>query len=313
MTKRLIGMAVSALILWLIWRRIDAHALALAIRSSNPGWLIAGLACVVPLTLATAWRFHILARSNVTLREALRLILSASTLNLFFPSKMGDLAKGWVLARRHAVDGHPAVAIVVLEKLLDLASLLLWGVTALVWVAGDDPWLWLMAALVAALLILLMLLIGPWPLAAWAMRRLSARLPGRIGRTARSFPHEWTTLIRWFWSDRRRALWVVALSVLLWAGHLAQFWLFAHALDADVPFIDNMAFATLAILVGLLPFTMAGIGTRDAAIMFFYKPWLLPTQGALLGVLATTRYLIPALAGLPFLKDYLPGRRAIAQ
>jgi uncharacterized protein (TIRG00374 family) len=312
-TKRLIGIAVSALILWLIWRRIDAQALALAIRSSNPVWLIAGLACVVPLTLATAWRFHILARSRVSLWEALRLILSASTLNLFFPSKMGDLAKGWVLARRHAVDAHLAVAIVVLEKLLDLASLLLWGVAALVWIAGDDPWLWLMATLVAALLAFLLLAIGPWPLAAWGMRRFSARLPGKIGQTARSFPEEWAGLIAWFWSDRRRALWVITLSVLLWAGHLAQFWLFAHALDASVPFIDNMAFATLAILVGLLPFTMAGIGTRDAAIIFFYKPWLLPSQGALLGVLATMRYLIPAIAGLPFLKDFLPGRRAIAR
>jgi uncharacterized protein (TIRG00374 family) len=313
MIRRIVGIAVSALVLWLIWRRIDAQALEAAIRSSNPAWLIAGLACVIPLTFATAWRFHILARSSVSLWEALRLILSASTLNLFFPSKMGDLAKGWVLARRHAVDGQLAVAIVVLEKLLDMASLLAWGVAALLWVAGIDPWLWFAAALVAALLVLLLLLIGPWPLVASAMRRLGAILPGKLGRAAQSFPEQWANLIQWFWSDRRRASRVITLSLLLWAGHLAQFWLFAHALDASVPFIDNMAFATLSILIGLLPFTMAGIGTRDAAIIFFYQPWLLPSQGALLGVLATMRYLLPAIAGLPYLRDYLPARRAIAR
>jgi glycosyltransferase 2 family protein len=76
-----------------------------------------------------------------------------------------------------------------------------------------------------------------------------------------------------------------------------------------VPFLDNMAFATLAILAGLLPFTMAGIGTRDAAILFLYAPWLSAGQAAVLGVLATLRYLLPAIAGLPFMGDYLDRRR----
>lgn len=70
-----------------------------------------------------------------------------------------------------------------------------------------------------------------------------------------------------------------------------------------------MAFATLAILAGLLPFTMAGIGTRDAAILFLYAPYLSAGQAAVLGVLATVRYLAPALAGLPFMGDYLHRKR----
>jgi len=63
LTKRLIGIAVSALILWLIWRRIDAHALEEAVRTCNPQWLLVALVCVVPLNLVMAWRFRLLARA----------------------------------------------------------------------------------------------------------------------------------------------------------------------------------------------------------------------------------------------------------
>ena len=49
---------------------------------------------------------------------------------------------------------------------------------------------------------------------------------------------------------------------------------------------------------------MAGIGTRDAAIVYFYRGWLTPGQAAVLGVLATLRYVLPALAGLPFMRDF---------
>lgn len=311
--RKLVGLVVSLFILWLIWRRIDPAAMLAAVRACDPAWLGAGLTMVVPLTLATAWRFRVLSRSGLGLGTAVRLILSSSTLNLVLPSKMGDIAKAWVLSGRHGYPPRLAVAIVVLEKLLDLASLLVWGVAALLWVGGRDPWMLLAAAGIAVLLALMAVLLLPLPVAPRLMALLGGVLPGRIGRAARDFSAEWAEVTGWFWADRMRALRVLALSLALWAGHLAQFWLFARALAVGVPFVDNMAMATLSILVGLAPFTMAGIGTRDAAIIFLYRAWLHPGQGAVLGVLATTRYLMPALAGLPYLRDYLPPERRAAR
>ena len=306
--RRLVGLAVSLFILWLIWRHIDTRAILAATRASDPAWLATGLGMVIPLTLATAWRFQVLSRHALGLGQATRLILSSSTLNLFLPSKMGDIAKAYVLTRRHGQDPRRALSVVVLEKMLDMASLLVWGLGALLWVGRDDPWMLLGAAAVAGLLGLLLLLIAPLPLAPRLMALIGGVLPGKAGRAARDFSSEWAVVTGWFWADRRRGAGVVLLSLAIWAGHLAQFWLFARGLGSSVPFVDNMAFATLSILIGLAPFTMAGIGTRDAAIIFFYRHWLQPGQGAVLGVLATMRYLIPAVAGLPFLRDYMPRR-----
>ena len=69
--------------------------------------------------------------------------------------------------------------------------------------------------------------------------------------------------------------------------------------------------ASLSIFVGLLPFTFAGIGTRDVALIFFYQPFLAAPVAAALGLFCTLRYLLPALIGLPFLGQYLATARRI--
>ena len=302
--KKALGLAVSLALLALIWWQIDLGSIAGAMRAANPWWLGAGLFTIIPLTLVTAARFGMLSRTPIPLWPATRLILSASTLNLVLPSKMGDLAKGLVLTGRYGFDAKLAVAIVVMERSLDMAALLFWGVLALLWVGRSEPLLLIAALGVGTLLMFLLILLSPFPIASRMIRLLGRIAPGRAGRWLSGFAGEWQEAVRWFWSDRERVLKVVLVSLAIWGGHLAQFWLFAQGLG-PVPFLDNMAFATLAILAGLLPFTMAGIGTRDAAIIFLYAPYLTAGQGAVLGVLATLRYLLPAIAGLPFMGDYL--------
>lgn len=302
--RKAIGLLISLALLALIWWQVDVDVILAATAAADPWWLAAGLATIVPLTLVTAQRFRMLCRTPISLSEAGRLILGASTLNLVLPSKMGDVAKGVVLTGRHGFGTKLAVALVVMERSLDMAALLFWGVLALLWVGVDQPLYLLAAAGVAALLVTLIVLLSPGPRAAALIALIGRRAPGKSGRWITGFADEWQAGTQWLWAEPTRAVKVVAVSLAIWGGHLAQFWLFARALG-PVPFLDNMAFATLAILAGLLPFTMAGIGTRDAAILFLYREFLSPGQAAVLGVLATLRYLLPALAGLPFMSDYL--------
>ncbi len=301
--RRIAGLAISLLIIVLLWRHIDSGRILQAVRASNISWLSGGLLCVVPLTLVTAWRFSLLSRSDLPVASATRLILSASTLNLVLPSKMGDVAKAWVLRSRYGFEGELALAMVVLEKLIDLAALLFWGVLALLLIAHDAR-LWLTAAAVGFLLGLLLVLLSPLGLVASTVRWFASRLPARIGHPILGFGDQWAEMTRWFWSARWHSALVCFVSLVLWAGHLVQMWLFARALVPALPLVESMAYATLAIIAGLLPFTMAGIGTRDTAIVILYAAWLSPAQGAALGVLATTRYILPAIAGLPFLHDF---------
>lgn len=302
--RKLISLAVSLGLLIVIWWSVDVNRVIEVFRQSDRLWLAASLLAVVPLTLATALRFAMLSRSPIPFGSSLRLILSASTLNAILPSKMGDIAKSWVLARKYGFPAGRAVSLVVFEKMMDMAALLLWGMFALFWTAGTDWLLWLFAAGVAGLFLLLALMMAPLPLARLPLLWLIGRMPPRLSARLGDFMHEWAAMTDWFWSRRARAVSTILFSVAIWAGHLCQFWLFTKAVRAAVPLIDNLAFATLSILAGLLPFTMAGIGSRDAAIIHLYQGWLSPAAGAAVGVLATSRYLLPAIAGAPFMRDY---------
>ncbi|EJN00614.1 lysylphosphatidylglycerol synthase transmembrane domain-containing protein [Phyllobacterium sp. YR531] len=303
--RKLIGLGVSAVILGLLYASLDTEGLARAIHATDTNWLIAGILFVIPLSLLTAWRFSSLVDNRISFLESNRLILAASTLNLFLPSKLGDLAKGHVMSKRHGMDTGLSYATVVLEKALDMMSLLLWGVFGLIVVGLDRPAMLLFLLPVAGLCIVLLLLILPLRILPFILETFGKVMPGKVRRIIEKSAASWQLVSETFWQRPTHAISVIALSVVIWGAHLFQFWLFSQALHGNVPILENAAFATLSILVGLLPFTFAGVGTRDAAIIFFYAPYLSPESAALLGILATLRYVIPAIAGAPFVGDFI--------
>jgi uncharacterized protein (TIRG00374 family) len=310
MRKRLISLAVSAAIIALLWRSIDPAAIRAAAQAADPAWFWSAVAFTVPLTLATAWRFAALSSGSVGAGEAMRLILAASTLNMVLPSKMGDLAKAWILRRDGTMTGGRALALVVLEKLLDLWSLVTVGALALTVTQPALPGG--AASLALALLVLWGGAIGLL-LPMLAGRRVLAPLLmvskplGKLHAKLGALVTDWDGLIGWFWQRPARALAMLAGSLILWVGHMVQIWLFASAIG-EVPLGLTMAFAVIAILAGLLPFTFAGVGTRDAALVVLFAPYLGAGGAALLGLCATLRYLIPAIAGLPFVSAFWQAR-----
>lgn len=302
MKKRLIALAVSLALLAFIWSQVDPAAIWAAILQVAPYWFGAAVLFTIPLALATALRFQALSAGSVPFAQSIRLILAASTLNMVLPSKMGDIAKAWILRQRNGMSGSRAVALVVLEKMLDLWSLLAVGAVALLFVAPDIPALplWILALAGGSLALLLLVL--PWALPVTVLRRLAGFVPP-LARKIDSLLDEWSALVRWFWSQPGKAAAILLASLLLWGGHMFQIWLFARAIG-DVPTGLTMALGVIAILAGLLPFTFAGVGTRDAAFVLLFAPFLDPGGAALLGLFATLRYLLPALAGLPFVGDF---------
>ena len=105
---------------------------------------------------------------------------------------------------------------------------------------------------------------------------------------------------------RGRRRWIVSFSLLLWLTHLIQIWMFSIALSLSIPFVVSACLSAVALLAGQLPFTFAGLGTRDVALVLLLSQYTAPESAAAIGVLIATRNLLPALAGLPLMRMYLP-------
>jgi uncharacterized protein (TIRG00374 family) len=315
--KRFISIAVSLIILSVIYSKIDFPKLIQVFQNCDGWWMVISLGMVVPLTMLTAWRLQQLmplrttGSSALRFAEANRLILVASVLNMVLPSKMGDIAKAYFMKERGHLSGSLSLSLVVFEKACDMLSLLLWCVFGLILYPSKDWLFWLMTASVIFGLVLGMLLLGSRSFAKLFFAIGKASSPKKLRSKLEKLRVSWGEMHDYFWRDKVQLLKITSTSVLIWFLHLLQIWFFILSLRAWTPILANLALSPLAILAGLLPLTFAGVGTRDAALIAFYQPYFGAPTAAALGLLCTSRYLLPAIGGLPFLGQYLPTLQSI--
>ena len=315
--KKIVSLIISLGLLALIYWKLSQHGqlekLATIFASCDRLWMALSLGMVVPLTLFTSWRLQQLMprAGQLGFGEANRLILVASVLNLVLPSKMGDIAKAYFMKDRGHLDGSLALSLVVFEKACDMLSLLFWCVFGLAWCAVDpsihlqsNPFFWVMAAGVSAMLVVGLLLLASTRFAGFFFELAAKFAPGKMRGKVTRLAASWTEMHGYFWESKTRLAKVTITSVFIWFLHLLQIWMFIFAIKTYAPFLANLALSPLAILAGLLPLTFAGVGTRDAALVLFYAPYFDAPTAAALGILCTARYVLPAIGGLPFAGKY---------
>jgi uncharacterized protein (TIRG00374 family) len=269
----------------------------------------------IPITAITAWRLQILIPNNIKLGflEANKFILLGSVFNIILPSNMGTIAKSYFIQQKGYLDTSLSLSLVIFEKTCDLLSLLLWCLFGLIFYPQTNKPSWLgliMLIIITGIILFSLLLISPRFFRTFIL--LIAKIaPKNIFKKLQKFSKSWHNLHKYLWSNTDKLLSIGIISLLIWFINLCQIWLFTLALNSSVPFLANLALSPLSILVGLLPITFSGIGTRDAALIFFYQPYLPQVAAVGLGLLCTSRYVLPALAGLPLLDSYLFNLRKI--
>ena len=302
----LLGVAVSGALLGALYRSIDFQSVGRALLGADRVWLAISIGMIVPITVLRALRFYWVAPAGTLpgFGEALRLTLTASSLNAFMPAKAGDLIKSYRVARGAGTSSGVAIAIIVYERLCDLFGLLSW--CAVGWLIGRPqvpnvpsvlwPVLGALAA-VCGILILSRRVASIVPVV------LTSALPFRRLQKLRDLAHGWPGLLQVLKGRRR---WIVAFSLVLWLTHLIQIWMFSIALSLSIPFLVSACLTGVALLAGQLPLTFAGLGTRDVALVLLLSQYATPGAAAAIGVLTVTRNVLPALAGLPLMRIYVP-------
>lgn len=319
--KRLIAAIVTVALLAFIFASVDRDALARNFAQVRPWTFALALAMFVPQVWAMAarWRRLVGVFTPLPMAEAVSLILASQTMNLVLPSKAGDLTKALFLKSSGVLDLKRSVNIVVFEKMLDVAALalimlagvvllLLRGASHLETAAGLTAGA---MGLVAVAAVGVIYFVPPDRLP--GLRRFLAVLEARprLERLAQLVRagHETIALLQS--RGARRGL-IIAYSFLIWALHLIQIYLFfvcfSPVMTAPTPLAQFLSLVPLAIFIGLVPVSIAGFGTRDAALIAFFPQHAPPVMVGV-AMFVNLRYIVPALAGLPFLGRYLAQRR----
>jgi uncharacterized membrane protein YbhN (UPF0104 family) len=285
----LLSISVSAgLVTWLV-ARMDlaraAHLLSLA----HWRWLALAvcLAGLIPPCATCRWvgvvRAHDPLRFSVTM--AWRAVMFSFALNSFLPSKTGDFAKAFYYRKNGGIS--LGLGAVILERLADLfilgglgitgglLSLHFWGIT----VGGA---LFFGSALVFAVILYAREIGIPLP-EAWQAK--SAEWSGLFCR----------------WLKRPASVWMtLGGSLANWGAAGLIVCCLANSLPGAPDWGYLLAVFPLAILAGLIPITVGGLGTRDSAFVILLAGHL-TTEGATLVALGYTvlAYWLLGLCGVP--------------
>lgn len=303
--KRLVAICVSLLLLLALFASIDLRRLGGILAGIDWMWFTLGLLLFVPQVAVIARRWMYITAPMVPLRwgEATRQVLAAGSLNLVLPSKLGDLAKGVILYRRGSCRLGDGLHVVVFEKLMDIAALSFWMIAG--WVLFPALDWWVLGMLLFGMVVLYVVC----DLYFERRSRVGGLLPGRLKEIARSGPR----VMRLIDGVPRRRGGIALYSLAIWFLHLIQIHLFLLAVGVELGMLVVFAQMPIALFAGLLPLTVAGFGIRDWAIVVLFASPAHPPEALVAGaLLISLRYVIPAVAGLPFLGHYLTlGRQAL--
>jgi glycosyltransferase 2 family protein len=261
----LVGAGVLAFLIW----QIDLRKTIDLIASSNGWYLLAAYAIFLATTVGMAWRWQALLASK-GLHEPLtwltKLYFMGYAAGQVLPTSIGgDTVRIAAHARRRPDAKAEAAGAVLMERVVGSAGTLVLVAIGLVLAIGRYNNIREVVILEIALSVALVL-----ALSLMFSRRTNVWLQERGGtrRLARGFRALWEAL-HGYRSQPRTLLLVLAATVVLQFIRILAIWLCGEAVGIDVSPLVYIVMGPLLFLVMLIPFTINGLGVREAFFIAF--------------------------------------------
>ena len=270
-----VSLLALALVAWFL-RHANIGDVWTQVRHARMDLLILGFIFVMATYWARAirWQYLLAPVGHTKFRTVLRTTVIGFAALAILPARVGDVLRPYLLARREGLAITATMATVVMERVLDLITVLallavyVWGFT------GDSPLpdrllnpVKVSATLAAALSVVLMIVmwvLATHPerigtLAAAAARILPGRLSERVG-------HLTTTFSAGFAATRDPRALVLAMlwSFPLWLAIAAEAWAVTVAFGIDMPFAGTFLLQALLVIGVAVP-TPGGVGSYHEA------------------------------------------------
>jgi uncharacterized protein (TIRG00374 family) len=276
----LVSGAVLAFLLW----QIDLGATLEVLRDSNWAYVAASLAIMILTTWLMAWRWWaLLAARGVhePYRWLVRMYFVSYAAGQVLPTALGgDAVRIIEHARRRPEVRATAAGAVLMERILGLVITLLLVAVALAVAAGRYEGVRLLVVIelvsVAGVIVFGVLLFS---------RRLGDQLERRLFPLARRVGLERHILSLYRTMHEYRStpgvlLAVLGVTVVVQGARVVSIWLCGEAAGADVSPIVYVILGPLLFFVQMIPFTLNGIGVREAFFVIFLGRFGVPEDVA---------------------------------
>jgi glycosyltransferase 2 family protein len=274
--RNVIIAALSVGLLWLFLRGAHLDQVWGEIKQADGLWIALSIAMTVGTMVirAARWQYLLAPIGHARFRSAFRTTMIGFAASTIFPARAGEIIRPYLLARQEGLNGTATFATVVVERLLDGATVVMFLAAYALLFAHDMPpgnELYRAVrigglAVGAGTLIILGLMFfaakDPQAIGRWAFK-LEHLLPGR-------FTHMLAELLQRFAEGLAvvrapmRLLTALALSIPLWLSIAVGIWTVTMAFHIDMDFTGSFLLLSM-LVVGVAVPTPGGVGAFEAA------------------------------------------------
>jgi glycosyltransferase 2 family protein len=308
---RLARIAVAGgLTAYILWKSHPRAVLAAAVDAE---WrpLAAAVLLVLVDRLLMAYRWIVLLYTldpadRPPLADILRIFFVSTFLGTFLPSVGGDAVRAYGIAKLH-MRGEDAVASVFMDRMLGIASLFIMALVG-VTLARDlaSNWVIIASLGLAAAACLVTLLLVFSQRADILTSLILTRLPAAVQHAGQRLLES----IQRYAAHHAQLAKVLGCSVAVQALRILQAYYLGRSLGIEASLGTYFAFLPLILLVMLLPVTVSGLGTGQAAFLWFFARAGVPAAAAV--ALSVLFIGLGIVGNLPGGILYARGRRSSA-
>lgn len=262
-----LGMGLSAACLWLALRQVPFSDFGRILGGGRYAWLAPAFALQILAIVGRAWRWDVLLNREGGRRNAFWAQAVGFLFSNVFPLRMGEAARAVVLAGSSRLPLIRVVGSVLVERLLDVATVLLALAIVLPWM--EVPILVARAGQVLGWLVLAGLL-GIGLLARF--RQFSERVVDAVLRRLPFLPRQpllarWAELVDGFAPllRPRPAALAVLWSFVIWGLYVGVYWCVLRAFRADAALVEATFMVVALALALTVPSSPGFIGVFQYA------------------------------------------------
>ncbi len=308
----LIGLGISVVLLWLLFRNINFTELAAALRGANYLWLIPNVLLIV-LTMyqrAFRWRYMIAPIKKVPFSKLLAATCIGFMANNVLPLRLGEFVRAYSLSSQDKeVTKSASLATIFVERMVfDLVALLLiFGAVLYVsHLSLDESMKYglniAIGIALVGILVVLVLALKPNQVGRLLARYLFFA-PDRVREVIKSVVLKFSRGLEFLGNPKSVAL-VAVQTLLIWLfmglSNIFVFWAFGFKLSLDASYV-LLVVVSISILV---PSSPGFIGVYHAGAVWSLMAYGVPKEDALSCalVLHAAQYIVVTLMGFYFLK-----------
>ena len=301
--------ALSAVILVYLLSKIDFTLLGDGLIRIRYMYLLISLVPFFVEIVLKAYKWQMLLELkdiDVPFLKIFKIYYISSFLGIFLPSSLGiDLLRSYSLSK-HTQNTRDSISTVFVDRLLGIMSLVFVVTVGLLLVKTSYASSSLRLVLVACLILLAMfifLLLFRYVMRALESMLIKLNITGKTVEKTIEMLHAIYTSIVGFRKHKMDVLKVFLVSIVFQLNRIVITYILSLSLDIDIELGYWLIIVPLVTLISMLPLSIAGLGVREGAFMYFLGQFGVDLATAFL--LSFIAFILGIVVALPALFLYL--------